>query len=104
MGAQGSKGDGLPNPLTGPLKVMADKWGRDVLDQVQLWHREGGFLLTGTVSVRMLDEVRERLTEYEGTKKGKKDKIDWIKFRKWERGRKAYRDRTHFEESPNRIW
>lgn len=104
MGAHGSEGHGIPDPPKDALKVKVDKWGNNILDQVQLWHREGGFLLTGTVSVRMLDEVRERLTEYEGTKKGKKDKIDWIKFRKWERGRKAYRDRTHFEESPNRIW
>lgn len=71
MGAQGSKGDGLPNPLTGPLKVMADKWGRDVLDQVQLWHREGFFPLTGTLSVTMLEEVRGGLTEHEGKKKEK---------------------------------
>lgn len=48
-------------PPTGALKVMADKWGRDILDQVHLWHREGGFPLTGTLSLTMLDKVRERV-------------------------------------------
>lgn len=76
MEVQGRKGGGLPDPLTGPLKIMADKWGRNVLDQVQLWHREGAFPLTGTLSVTLLDDVRERLTKYEGKKRTKKDRIE----------------------------
>lgn len=63
-------------PPTGALKVMADKWGRDILDQVQLWHREGGFPLTGTLSLTLLVEVRERLTKYEEKKQKKKDRIE----------------------------
>lgn len=76
MEVQGRKGGGLPDPLTGPLKIMADKWGRNVLDQVQLWHREGAFPLTGTLRVTLLDDVRERLTKYEGKKRTKKDRIE----------------------------
>lgn len=63
-------------PPTGALKVMADKWGRDILDQVHLWHREGGFPLTGTLSLTLLVEVRERLTKYEEKKQKKKDRIE----------------------------
>lgn len=76
MGVQGRKGDGLPDTLIGHLKIMADNWGRDILDQVQLWHREGGFPLTGTLSLTLLDEVRERLTKYEEKKQKKKDRIE----------------------------
>lgn len=78
------KEPGIPDPPMGALKVMVDKWGRDILEQVSLWHREGGFPLTGTLSVMLLDEIRQRLVEKEG-KLGKKDQIDWVKFRKWER-------------------
>lgn len=76
MGVQGRKGDGLPDTLIGHLKIMADNWGRDILDQVQLWHREGGFPLTGTLSLTLLVEVRERLTKYEEKKQKKKDRIE----------------------------
>ena len=62
MGAHGSREHSIPDPPRGALKVMADMRGKDVLDEVKLWHREAGFHLTGTLSVRMLDEVRERLT------------------------------------------
>ncbi|XP_036803272.1 uncharacterized protein LOC118936470 isoform X2 [Oncorhynchus mykiss] len=84
MGARECKEPGIPDPPTGALKVMVNKWGRDILEQVLLWHREGGFPLTGTLSVILLDEVRQRLEEKED-KLRKKDQIDWVKFRKWEK-------------------
>ena len=82
MGAHGSKGHSIFHPPTGALKVIVGKWKGDILDKMKLWHFKGGFPLTGTLSVTLLDEVRERLTAHEGTKK---DKVDWVKFWKWER-------------------
>lgn len=71
MGAHGSEGHGIPDPPKDALKVKVEKWGNNILDQVQLWHREGFFPLTGTLSVTMLEEVRGGLTEHEGKKKEK---------------------------------
>lgn len=47
MGAENGKEPCLPDPLTGHVKLMADKWGRDVLDQVQLWHKVADFPMKG---------------------------------------------------------
>lgn len=43
MGAHGSEGHGIPDPPKDALKVKVEKWGNNILDQVQLWHREGFF-------------------------------------------------------------
>ena len=40
--------------------------------------------MTGTLSVTLLDEIRQKLVEKQG-ELGKKDKVDRVKFRKWER-------------------
>lgn len=71
MGAQGTKKRRPAKPPDGTQISGADKWGRDVLDQVQLWHREGGFPLTGTLSVTLLEEVRGRLQNIRERKKEK---------------------------------
>lgn len=36
--------------LVRPVKVLLDKWGRDILEQVPFWHKVADFLLKGTLS------------------------------------------------------
>lgn len=69
--------------LTCWLEVMADKWGRDILEQVPLWHKVADFLLKGTLSEDLLAECRKKLQDFETTMKGKASRIDWDDFRKW---------------------
>lgn len=62
MGAKSSKGEPcLTEMLTGPVKVMADKWGRDILEQVPLWHKVADLTLKGTLSEVLLAECRKKL-------------------------------------------
>jgi hypothetical protein len=61
MGAKSSKGEScLPYLLTRPVRVMADKWGRDILEQAQ-----GSRLpLKGTISEAVLAECRKKLQDF----------------------------------------
>ena len=81
-GSQEQQGRTVPDLLTGPLKVMLDKWSRDILKQVPLWHKVMDFLLKGTLSEALLAECRNKLQDFEETKKGKASRIDWEDFRK----------------------
>lgn len=93
MGAKSSKGEPclpyLPYLLTRPVRIMADKWGRDILEQAQ-----GSRLhLKGTISEAVLAACRKKLQNFETTKKGKASRIDWDAFRKWEREAEHRADR-----------
>lgn len=72
----------LLDPLTGPVKVMLNKLVRDILEQVPLWHKVLGVPIKGTLSEALLAECRNKLQDFEKTKKGKASRIDWEDFRK----------------------
>ena len=77
MGANSSKRvPCLPNTLTGPVKVMEDKWGGIFWNM----YKVADFSLKGTLSEILLAECRKN---FEETMKGKTCLIDWGKFRKW---------------------
>ncbi|KAG7481806.1 hypothetical protein JOB18_005688 [Solea senegalensis] len=85
MGNKTGKLKSISDPLTGPSKLMAEKWGKSVVDDVPLWHHltEEVFPIIGTLSTDCLKRCRVLLEERK--EKKVKKKIDWQVFEKWER-------------------
>ncbi|KAG7519742.1 hypothetical protein JOB18_015209 [Solea senegalensis] len=85
MGNKTGKLKSVSDPLTGPSKLMAEKWGKSVVDDVPLWHHltEEVFPIIGTLSTDCLKRCRVLLEERK--EKKVKKKIDWQVFEKWER-------------------
>lgn len=65
MGAENSKEECLPDPLTGPVQLMAERWGRDIVDQVQLWHKVSDFHMKGILSEAKLVDCRDKLEDFD---------------------------------------
>ena len=87
MGNEQGAGVSAVSELSGPAKIMATKWGVQVIEQSIFWHKitKAKFPLMGTFSTSKLKECRDFLEQYEKATGKSKKNIDWANFRKWER-------------------